>query len=94
MDPKLFEALGKYAGLAGICVGLVLLVFLAILKKNTSPGNLSLVKQMMYLTFFIGFSALAHGCSSSRALQSRQKIPALIAPCRINLSPRLRLRRK
>jgi hypothetical protein len=54
MDPKLFEALGKYAGLAGICVGLVLLIFLAILKKNTAPGNVSLVKQMMYLTFFIG----------------------------------------
>lgn len=53
-NPKLFEALGKYAGLAGICIGLVLLIFLAILKKNTSATNLSLVKQMMYLTFFIG----------------------------------------
>ncbi len=33
-DPKLFEALGKIAGIAGICVGLVLLIFLAILKKK------------------------------------------------------------
>jgi hypothetical protein len=55
MDPKLFEALGKYAGLAGFCIGLVLLVFLAILKSsNTNPDKLSLVKQMMYLTFLIG----------------------------------------
>jgi hypothetical protein len=59
MDPKLFEALGKYAGLAGFCIGLVLLVFLAILKKNATKENLSLIKQMMYLTFFIGVIGIA-----------------------------------
>jgi hypothetical protein len=54
-DPKLFEALGKVAGIAGICIGLVLLVFLAILKKNVSGNNqYSLLRQMMYLTFAIG----------------------------------------
>jgi hypothetical protein len=59
MDPKLFETLGKYAGLAGICIGLVLLVFLAILKKDSTKENLSLLKQMMYLTFFIGVIGIA-----------------------------------
>lgn len=56
MDTKLFEVLGKYAGFGGICIGLVLLIFLAILKKSLpSPKqNYSIVKQMMYLTFAIG----------------------------------------
>jgi hypothetical protein len=56
VDPKLFEVLGKYAGLAGICIGLVLLIFLAILKKNLPGPNqaYSIVKQLMYLTFAIG----------------------------------------
>jgi hypothetical protein len=39
MDPKLFEVLGKYAGLAGFCIGLVLLICLAILKKNFPGPN-------------------------------------------------------
>jgi len=61
MDPKLFEVLGKYAGLAGFCVGLVLLVFLGILKKNFPGPNqtYSIVKQLMYLTFFIGVIGIA-----------------------------------
>jgi hypothetical protein len=56
VDPKLFEVLGKYAGLGGICIGLVLLIFLAILKKNLPSPNqaYSIVKQLMYLTFAIG----------------------------------------
>jgi hypothetical protein len=56
MDAKLFEVLGKYAGLAGICAGIVLLVFLAILRKNFPKPNqaYSLVKQLLYLAFSIG----------------------------------------
>src|ERR1700690_1966938 len=56
-EPKLFKVLGKYAGLAGFCIGLVLLVFLAILKKKDFNGpnqTYSIVKQLMYLTFAIG----------------------------------------
>ncbi len=56
MDAKLFEVLGKYAGLAGISIGLVLLIFLAILKKKL-PGSKeesSIILQVMYLTFAIG----------------------------------------
>jgi hypothetical protein len=56
MDAKLFEVLGKYAGLAGISIGLVLLIFLAVLKKRLpdSKQESSIILQVMYLTFAIG----------------------------------------
>jgi hypothetical protein len=63
MDEKLFEVLGKYAGLAGISVGLVLLIFRQILKAiNPRLDNnqaYSLLRQLIYLTFFIGTLGIA-----------------------------------
>lgn len=59
MDAKLFEVLGKYAGLAGISVGFVLLVFRAVLKKNIFPKLNTehaylLIRLLLYLTFATG----------------------------------------
>jgi hypothetical protein len=59
MDPKLFETLGKYAGAAGLSIGLVLVTFNALLKLNIFPKlkttqAYSLLKQLIYLTFTVG----------------------------------------
>jgi hypothetical protein len=64
MDATLFQALGKYAGLAGISVGLILVVFRLVLKKNIFPKlnndqAYALIRQMMYLTFAIGAMGIA-----------------------------------
>lgn len=69
MDPKLFETLGKFAGLAGISLGVVLIIFRAILKKNLpdAKANYSLLQQLMYLTFVIGVIGIAAWFFSSRA---------------------------
>jgi hypothetical protein len=37
MDTKLFEVLGKQAGLAGFSIGLILLIFYRIIKMNIFP---------------------------------------------------------
>lgn len=60
-DPKLFEVLGKYAGLAGFSVGFVMLVFMLILRKKFPGPNqaYSLAKQLMYLTFALGVFGIA-----------------------------------
>jgi hypothetical protein len=69
MDLKLFETLGKIAGLAGISYGVLLVIFLAILKKNLpDPKNTySLVRQLMYLTFAIGVIGIIAWFFSARA---------------------------
>jgi hypothetical protein len=69
MDAKLFEVLGKFAGLAGISFGVVLIIFRAILKKNLKDdkANYSLLQQLMYLTFAIGVIGIAAWFFSSRA---------------------------
>jgi Carboxypeptidase regulatory-like domain len=59
MDAKLFEVLGKYAGLAGLSIGVVLMIFSSLLKlkifsKLTSANTYALLRQLMYLTFVIG----------------------------------------
>ena len=59
MDAKLLENLGKSAGLAGISIGIVLLIFRAVLKKNIFPKlnndqAYALIRQLIYLTFIIG----------------------------------------
>lgn len=59
MDTSLFETLGKYAGLAGISVGVVLVIFRQLLKlqifsKLVSDQTYKLLQQLMYLTFAIG----------------------------------------
>jgi hypothetical protein len=60
MTPEIFESLGKYAGLAGFSVGLVLWIFLAIIKKFPvgtirSPEHLyGLFKLLIILTFATG----------------------------------------
>lgn len=56
MDVKLFEVLGKVAGLAGLSLGIAFLVFRAILKKDIFPKlntiqAYRLLTQLMYLTF-------------------------------------------
>lgn len=68
MDVKLFETLAKYAGLAGISLGVVLVIFRAILKKNLPDPQAaySLLKQLMYLTFVIGVIGIAAWFFSSR----------------------------
>ena len=59
MDVKVFEVLGKYAGLAGISIGLVLLVFRAVLKRNIYPKlntqqAYALLRLLIILTFATG----------------------------------------
>lgn len=68
MDVKLFETLAKYAGLAGISLGFVLVIFRAILKKNLPDPHAaySLLKQVMYLTFIIGIVGIAAWFFSSK----------------------------
>ncbi|MGB9254775.1 MAG: carboxypeptidase regulatory-like domain-containing protein [Candidatus Korobacteraceae bacterium] len=63
MDAKLFETLGKYAGLAGISIGLILVIYSALLKLNIFPKLKSeeayaLLRQMIYLTFIIGIAGI------------------------------------
>jgi hypothetical protein len=74
-DLKLFEVLGKYAGLAGFSIGFVMLLFLAILRKNFPGPNqaYSLVKQLMYLTFAIGvFGIAAWAFTNQRETESHK----------------------
>lgn len=59
MDPKIFEVLGKYAGLAGLSIGVVLVLFFTLLKldifpklKNAQANDL--LKHLIYLTFVVG----------------------------------------
>jgi len=59
MDASLFEVLGKYAGLAGLSVGLLLVLINGLLKLNiftkiTPEKTYSFLRQLMYLTFAIG----------------------------------------
>src|SRR5580658_6430708 len=58
MDAKLFETLGQYAGIAGFSVGLILVLFRAILGKLTIAASSKqaylLIRQMMLFTFLIG----------------------------------------
>lgn len=59
MDAKLFEVLGKYAGLAGLSIGLLLVLINGLLKlqiftKLTSDKTYSIIRQLMYLTFAVG----------------------------------------
>jgi hypothetical protein len=59
MDSKLFEVLGKYAGLAGLSIGLVLVIVSGILKlkifsKLTSANTYSIIQQLIYMTFAVG----------------------------------------
>ncbi len=59
MDAKLFEILGKYAGLAGFSIGLILLAFCAVVKnKALSRLNTrqvySLLRLLVLLTFSTG----------------------------------------
>jgi hypothetical protein len=64
MGPSLFQTLGKYAGLAGISVGVVLVIFRQLLKLkifSTLVGSQTyrLLQQLMYLTFAIGVIGIA-----------------------------------
>jgi|HubBroStandDraft_6_1064221.scaffolds.fasta_scaffold01118_7 WD40 repeat protein len=59
MDSNLLQYLGKIAGLAGISIGLVLLIFRTILRQNIFPKlnneqAFALIRLLMYLTFAIG----------------------------------------
>jgi hypothetical protein len=59
MSLSLFETLGKYGGLAGIGVGVVLVIFRQMLKLHifsqlVSGQTYRLLQQLMYLTFATG----------------------------------------
>jgi hypothetical protein len=75
-DPKLFEVLGKYAGLAGFSIGFVMLLFMAILRKNFPGPNqaYSLVKQLMYLTFAIGVFGIAAWAFTNQRVTESHKV--------------------
>jgi hypothetical protein len=71
MNVELFETLGKYAGLAGISLGLVLVVFNTLLKLNIFPKPktdqaYNLLKQLIYLTFTIGIVGIIAWASINR----------------------------
>lgn len=58
MDAKLIEVFGRFAGLAGLGLGVFLLIFRAILKKDIFPKlnttqAYRLLTQLMYLTFIL-----------------------------------------
>ena len=60
MDTKVFEVLGKYAGLAGFSIGLFLVLINGLLKLkifSTLPSDktYSILRQLMNLTFAVGF---------------------------------------
>lgn len=63
MDAKLFETLGKYAGIGGFSIGLILVLFRAILGRITLPADAkrgyALIRQMMLLTFMTGLAGIA-----------------------------------
>lgn len=65
MNAHLFEVLGKYGGLGGLVIGLVLLVFRDIIqrataKKGLQPGqSFRLLQSAMYLVFVIGVVGIA-----------------------------------
>lgn len=82
MDPSFFETLGKYAGLAGISVGVVLVIFRQLLKlqifsRLVGTQTYRLLQQLMYLTFAVGvvgigaWAFVTTKTSSSHAITGR-----------------------
>jgi hypothetical protein len=75
MDIKLFEQLGKIAGLAGVSVGLLLLIFQAVIKKlnfpklNTSQAT-RIIREILYITAFIAVMGIAAWVYSNRKITS------------------------
>ncbi|MSO31055.1 MAG: hypothetical protein EXQ48_08985 [Acidobacteria bacterium] len=63
MEEQLLQALGKISGIGGISVGVFLLLFREVIRKNIFP-TLSdvhayrLIRQFMYLTFAIAISGI------------------------------------
>jgi hypothetical protein len=84
MDPKLFEVLGKYAGLAGLSIGLILVLFFTLLKLNIFPKlntaqAYSLLKQLIYLTFTIGMVGIIAWVSINLKVQASSAVTGHIA---------------
>jgi hypothetical protein len=64
MDARLFETLGRIAGIGGIALGVFLLLFRNVIRKNIFPtltdqNAFRLIRQFLYLTF--GIAALGIG---------------------------------
>lgn len=75
MELKLFEALGKIAGLAGISIGLVLLVFRQVLKAGKFPKlntdqAYKVIRDILYLTTFIAVVGIAAWLVSSMKISA------------------------
>jgi hypothetical protein len=69
MDAKLFEVLGKFAGLAGISLGIVLVIFRAVLKNIpavSKTASYNLLRQLLYLTFIVAIVGIAAWFFASR----------------------------
>jgi hypothetical protein len=86
MDAQFWEVLGKYAGLAGFCVALILLIFRAILKKNIFPElnteqAYSLLKLLITLTFsagILGIGAWAFVSGRGPTVQPGDLVPSAV----------------
>ena len=75
MDIKLFEQLGKIAGLAGVSVGLVLLIFREVLKKVNLPQlntvqATRIIRDILYLTVLVAILGIAAWVYSNRKIDS------------------------
>jgi hypothetical protein len=58
MDPSMMQAVGRVAGIGGLALGVILLLFREIIRKNIFPKlngehAFRLLRQFMYLTFSI-----------------------------------------
>src|SRR5947207_1809572 len=78
MEEHLLQAVGKIAGIGGLSIGVFLLLFREVIRKNIFP-TLSddhayrLIRQFMYLTFGIavcGIAAWTYVSAASAAVQN------------------------
>jgi len=75
MDAKLIEIVGKYAGLAGFSLGLILIVFRAILKSNSNTFpklNTQQAYSLLRLLIVLTFAAGAFGIGAWAFLQQEK----------------------
>jgi hypothetical protein len=81
MNADLIEAVGKYAGLAGFSLGLILLVFRTLLKSNIFPTlNNEQGYSLMRLLIVCTFSAGIIGVAAWTLTQPREKTAVTVHP--------------
>jgi len=64
MEDHILQAVGKVAGIGGIALGVFLLLFKEVIRKNIFPSLSNdeayrLIRQFMYLTFGIALVGIA-----------------------------------